>query len=457
MSHERDFLPSLQDMLSIIEGMHDNVAIVDKNGVLRWVSHCFERTYGIQGKQVVGRTTYELEKEKIFSPSVAALVLKTKRMTTVTETARDGQYHIVTGIPIYDENGEVSLIVSFSVDTRYSLKLYDEYENITKLMQGQTEQTIPLHGVIANSHAMRDVLKTVAKVAGIDISLLITGESGVGKNVIARLTHQLGPRRAGPFVEINCAGIPEALLESELFGYEGGAFTGALPQGKPGRIAQSHGGTLFLDEIGELPLNLQAKLLQVIQEKQVVRLGATIAIDIDFRLITATNQNLEHLVRKKYFRSDLFFRLNVMPITIPPLRERPEDILPLCQSILEKLALRYGSRKRLSPAVEQHLTSYHWPGNVRELCNVIERMSVLADATTVYEDDLPEHIRANPLFFGEKTSLSSALDNLERHMVLEAYKKHRTTTATAKALGISQATAVRKIHKHLEPKIKNKA
>lgn len=452
MPQEKDFLPSIHDMLAILEGMHDNIAIVDKKGVIRWVSQCFERTYGIQRRQIIGRTSYQLEKEKIFSPSVAAIVLQTKRMTTVTETSRDGRYHIVTGIPIYDEHGEVNLIVSFSVDTRYSLKLYDEYEKITKLMQGDIEHIEPLHGVIAASPAMREVLKTVAKVADIDISLLITGESGVGKNVIARMAHQLGTRRNGPFVEINCAGIPETLLESELFGYDAGAFTGALPQGKPGRIAQSHGGTLFLDEIGELPLNLQAKLLQVIQEKQIVRLGSTKPIDIDFRLITATNQNLESLVRKKYFRSDLFFRLNVMPICIAPLRERPEDILPLCQSILEKLALRYGVRKRLSPIVKRQLTSYHWPGNVRELCNVIERMTVLADATTVQEGDLPEHIRSISLFFGEKTTLSTALDNLECHMVLEAYKKHRTTTATAKALGISQATAVRKIHKHLGSK-----
>lgn len=452
MPQERDFLPSLQDMLAIIEGMHDNVAIVDKNGVIRWVSQCFERTYGVHRQHIIGRSSYQLEAEKIFSPSVAAIVLKTKRVSTVTETSRDGRYHIVTGIPIYDENGEVSLIVSFSVDTRYSLKLYDEYEKITKLMQGNIQTPVPLHGVIAASTAMREVLKTVAKVADIDINLLIMGESGVGKNVVARMAHQLGARRDGPFVEINCAGIPEALLESELFGYEGGAFTGALPQGKAGRIAQSQGGTLFLDEIGELPLNLQAKLLQVIQEKKVVRLGASKPVDIDFRLITATNQNLEHLVRKKYFRSDLFFRLNVMPVTIAPLRERPEDILPLCQSTLEKLALRYGLRKRLSAAVERQLTSYHWPGNVRELCNVIERMTVLADANTVHEGDLPEHIRTTPLFFGEKTTLATALANLESHMVLEAYKKHRTTTATAKALGISQATAVRKIHKYLEPK-----
>lgn len=448
MPLHQNFLLSLQDLLSVIEGMHDNVAIVDKDGVIRWISQCFERTYNVRREEILGRTTYDLEREKIFTPSVAAIVLRSKRMATVTETSRDGQYHIVTGIPIYDEDGGIRCIVSYSVDTRYSLKLYDEYENIAKLMQGRVESVEALHGVVAVSPAMRSVLTTVTKVAGVDVSLLITGESGVGKNVVARLVHQRSGRRDGPFVEINCAGIPEALLESELFGYEAGAFTGAHAQGRPGRIAQAQGGTLFLDEVGELPLALQAKLLQVIQEKQIIRLGGTRPVHIDFRLITATNQNLEALVRKKYFRSDLFFRLNVMPITVAPLRERPEDILPLCRSALEKLAQRYKLRKKLSPAVERRLMAYQWPGNVRELFNVIERMLVVAESAVIEEGDLPEHILASQNFYDGETGLNAALEHLERHMVLEAYRKYRTTTATARALGISQSSAVRKIQKY---------
>lgn len=442
-------LPSQNDLFSIIEAIHDNVAIVDNTGTMRWVSSCFERTYNVRREDIIGRTTYELEAQKVFSPSVAALVLQTRRVVTLTESTREGQYNIVTGIPVYDDNGEVCLVVSFSVDMRYSLALYAEYEKIVTLVRDTATpagETIP--GVVAVSSGMQEVLGTVAKVSGVDISLLITGESGVGKNVIARLVHQLGHRRDGPFVEINCAGIPESLLESELFGYEGGAFTGAQAQGKQGRIALAHNGTLFLDEIGELSLALQAKLLQVIQEKQIVKLGGVQPSYIDFRLVTATNQNLEALVEKKRFRSDLFFRLNVMPICIAPLRERPEDILPLCRTILDKMSLRYGMRKQLSPAVEKQLLAYQWPGNIRELNNVLERMLVVAEGTLIQENDLPAHIRACQTLFSPESTLQEAMENLERHMVMSAYRQHGTTVATAKALGISQPSAVRKIRKY---------
>lgn len=445
---QHSFLPNVEDLLSIIEGMHDNVAIVDARGVMLWISPCFERTYGVRAEDVVGRTTYALEENRIFNPSVAALVLKTRRMVTVTEAAADGHYRIVSGIPIYDDEGNVRLVVSYSVDPRYSLQLSDHHERIIRMARDDGRSPEPLPGLVAESRAMRDVLRTVHKVAPVDIALLITGESGVGKNVLARLTHQVSPRCSGPFVEINCAGIPENLLESELFGYEGGAFTGAKTQGKPGRIAQAHGGTLFLDEVGELPLSLQAKLLQVIQEKQIVRLGGTRPLDIDFRLITATNQHLEALVEKKYFRSDLFFRLNVMPLHITPLRHRPEDILPLCACVLDKLALRYHMRKRLSPAVERSLLAYQWPGNVRELHNVLERMAVVSEGGVLTEADLPEHMRCGQPPLAAHLSLPEALERLERHLVQEAYRRHGTTVAVAKALGISQPTAARKIQRH---------
>ena len=296
----------------------------------------------------------------------------------------------------------------------------------------------------------RAIAATIEKLAKVNTTVLITGESGVGKNVVARLVHHLSDRTNGPLVEINCAGIPAPLLESELFGYEAGAFTGASHKGKEGRIALADKGTLFLDEIGELPLRLQSKLLQVIQEKQIVKLGGVKPVSIDFRLVAATNQDLEALVEKKRFRSDLFFRLNVLPLWIPPLRERREEIVPLCLSILGEMNAKYGTEKVFSDEVKRHLAAYSWPGNIRELRNVIERLVIISSGGVIKADELPEHMfrhQENPESPIGK-SLPDALETLERRMILEAYKACGTTIGVAKALGISQPTAARKIAKY---------
>ena len=433
-------LPSTEELFSVIEAIHDNVAIVDHNGVMRWVSSCFERTYGVSRDRIIGRTTYELEAERVFSPSVAALVLKTRRVVTLTEVTRSGRYNIVTGVPIYGDDGDVSFVVSYSVDMRYSRQLHEEYQKINALLSPAVETP---SGGQAFGGTMRHC-GDAGKLARVDTTVLITGESGVGKNVVARLAHHLSDRAEGPLVEINCAGIPAPLLESELFGYEAGAFTGASHKGKEGRIALADKGTLFLDEIGELPLRLQAKLLQVIQEKRIVKLGGVRPVSIDFRLVAATNQDLEALVEKKRFRSDLFFRLNVLPLRIPPLRERREEIVPLSLGILEEMNAKYGTAKTFSEGVRRHFVAYSWPGNIRELRNVIERLVIVSADTVIEPDELPEHLfRRPPPSAGN--SLPAALEALERHMILEAYKACGTTTGVAKALGISQPTAARKI------------
>ena len=434
-------LPSTEELFSVIEAIHDNVAIVDHNGVMRWVSSCFERTYGVSRDRIIGRTTYELEAERVFSPSVAALVLKTRRVVTLTEVTRSGRYNIVTGVPIYGDDGDVSFVVSYSVDMRYSRQLHEEYQKINALLSPAVETP---SGGQAFGGTMRAIAATLEKLARVDTTVLITGESGVGMNVVARLAHHLSDRAEGPLVEINCAGIPAPLLESELFGYEAGAFTGASHKGKEGRIALADKGTLFLDEIGELPLRLQAKLLQVIQEKRIVKLGGVRPVSIDFRLVAATNQDLEALVEKKRFRSDLFFRLNVLPLRIPPLRERREEIVPLSLGILEEMNAKYGTAKTFSEGVRRHFVAYSWPGNIRELRNVIERLVIVSADTVIEPDELPEHLfRRPPPSAGN--SLPAALEALERHMILEAYKACGTTTGVAKALGISQPTAARKI------------
>lgn len=439
----------MKSLLSIIEALFDNVAIVGGDGVMLWVSSCFERTYGLSSKSIVGRTTYELEADRVFSPSVAALVIKTKRVVTLTEVNQAGRYHIVTGVPVYDDDGKVDLVVSYTVDSRYLIKMQAEHERINALLENTYAPQIAAPEFFCASERMRGILETITKLAKVDTSVLITGESGVGKNVLARLLHQFSERSAGPLVEINCAGIPDALLESELFGYEAGAFTGARARGKPGRIELADKGTLFLDEIGELPLGLQTKLLQVIQEKQIVKVGGTKPIAIDFRLVTATNQDLRSLVEMKRFRSDLFFRLNVLPVEIPPLRERPEDILPLCRFVLDEMNVKYGTAKRFSPAALSVLQAYSWPGNVRELRNLVEQLVVISQKSEIEAHELPRHMHTGIMALQDSNrTLAETLEEVEGRIVREAYASHGTTVAVGKALGISQPSAARKIAKY---------
>lgn len=440
--------PSIGSLFSIIEALHDNVAIVKNDGTFLWVSPCFERTYGISQEKVQGLTTYDLEKERVFSPSVAALVLETKRMVTITEIQSNGHHNIVTGVPIYDNSGNVAFVVSYTVDPRYSLKIYAEYEKINALtLPRETPyEHFPVPGIVCQSRAMREILDTLIKLSKVDTSVLITGESGVGKNVLVRYLHNISTRACGPLVEINCAGIPDSLLESELFGYEGGAFTSATKTGKVGRIELANGGTLFLDEIGELPMHLQAKLLQVIQDKKIIKIGGTSPTPVNFRLITATNQDLQKLVGKKRFRNDLFFRLSVFPITVPPLRERVSDIAPLCEMILQDLNDKYGTEKFLSTTMIEKLEAYVWPGNVRELRNILEQLVVMANVQCISHDFLPQHMQPMDNLLGiMPSSLPEALEKLEEQLVREAYARHKTTVAVGKALGISQPTAARKI------------
>ena len=303
--------------------------------------------------------------------------------------------------------------------------------------------------LIGQSPVMLKFQELLARVAPTDVWVLLTGENGTGKELAARALHAGSRRADAPMIAVNCAAIPEELIESELFGHEKGAFTSA-DQARAGRFEMANNGTLFLDEIGELPLRLQSKLLQVIQEKQIVKLGGVKPVSIDFRLVAATNQDLEALVEKKRFRSDLFFRLNVLPLWIPPLRERREEIVPLCLSILGEMNAKYGTEKVFSDEVKRHLAAYSWPGNIRELRNVIERLVIVSSGGVIKADELPEHMfrhQENPESPIGK-SLPDALETLERRMILEAYKACGTTTGVAKALGISQPTAARKIAKY---------
>ena len=302
---------------------------------------------------------------------------------------------------------------------------------------------------------MSDILDLSIRVSKVDSTVLIYGESGVGKEVIANIIHKNSPRsESGSFIKINCGAIPNDLLESELFGYEEGAFTGAKKEGKPGIFELADGGTLFLDEIGNLSLDLQAKLLRVIQFKEIMRVGGVQSKHINTRLITATSQNLEDLLRLGQFRKDLYYRLHVVPITIPALRQRPDDILPMILHYLKKYNAKYNMEKTLSRDVKEMLINYDWPGNVRELKNCIERILVVSKKNIIRIDDLPKSISSqyNKINdfddFHTFESLNDLIDHIEKKALLKSFSQHKSTRKVAQDLKISQSAVMRKLKKH---------
>lgn len=309
------------------------------------------------------------------------------------------------------------------------------------------EKRLP-SGVIAASAAMQALFRDAALVAASDSRVLISGESGVGKEVLADVIHAWSVRSSGPFIKVNCAAIPENLLESELFGHEKGAFTGAS-SARVGRFEQASGGTLFLDEIAELSLPLQAKLLRAIQDGRIHRVGSNREIQVDLRLIAASNRNLEEEVEQGRFREDLFYRLNVIELVVPLLRDRSEDILPLARRFVEEFSR---GRCRLSPAVSECLVHYHWPGNVRELRNVIERAVLLARGELILPEQLTERVRlGDPAGHRPNSSgpvSGETLEDQEKQVILAALKKHgHNRTETARALGISRRTLLYKLQR----------
>lgn len=364
---------------------------------------------------------------------------------------------IVTGHPVFDENNLLISVVSMAKDITETHRLKEKLEQVEKTAQRYYYELELLkqkedksESIQYRSIKMGKLMTMIEKIARVDSNLLITGESGVGKSMIAEEIHKIGIRANKELVSINCGAIPESLLESEFFGYDRGAFTGARNDGKLGKLDLAHGGTLFLDEISELSLQMQVKLLKVIQEKKFMRVGGTKTIESDFRLIAATNKSLEDEVKKGRFREDLYYRLNVIPIEVPPLRERKEDIVLLINYFWNKLNRKYATNRKIDIDVYELLSNYSWPGNVRELENCIERLMVTIDKDRVEAKDLPyylvneinKHIENDNLM-----PLNKAMENLEKQMILNAYKLYKNTYKVAEVLGVSQSTIVRKLKK----------
>lgn len=434
----------------------DGICIFDKNGIGLAINNAAERITGFTREDFTG-TNIKVALEKGFiSKSVTQVVMRVKHPITEVISIR-GVETLVTGNPIFDQDGQLSHIVlnvrdiselkNVKMDLLLSIALKQQKsDSITPPSQSIASSAPIASHIIAASPRTDHIVRLAIKIATFDSPILILGESGVGKEVIVKLIHQHSPRSEKPLVKINCAAIPHHLLESELFGYEKGAFTGANQDGKRGLFEEAHGGTIFLDEIGDMPIDLQVKLLRVLQEYEIRRVGGNKEIKIDARIISATNKDLVKLVKTGEFREDLYYRLNIVPINIPPLRERIEDIKPLAHMILNRANQKYQLNKHFQPGVVELLQKYSWPGNIRELENLIERLVVTSEQDELTWSDLP-FISERP-DFTESFSLKKTLEEVEKKIILEKTQMYKTTRKVAKSLGISQSSVVKKIQKY---------
>lgn len=439
----------------------DDMMLSDAKGTILRVSETYEKNFGFAHGSIVGRSAFDLEADGTFVPCITAEVIRQKQKVITTQTINHRHKNVMTvGIPMFDARGELKYVVCFNTVSMEQINsIQRNYRRLqdSLLQYSQEIEELRTRSTVTSltfkSAAMQRLWTLMQNTANTRANILITGETGVGKSAVAKAIHAMSNRAAGPFIEVNCAVLHENLIESELFGYEKGAFTGAAAAGKIGKIELANHGTLFLDEIGELPPHIQSKLLQLIQEKTIERLSGTKKIELDFRLLVATNRDLEDEVRRGLFRSDLFYRLNVIRIHIPPLRRRQEDILPLAHQFLTRFCDEYGKSLTLSPRLMSFLEQYSWPGNVRQLENLMERMAITV------QDPVIDVIHLPPEYAGEAGrpvspplqtgTLAERMEAYEGRIIRDSYSRLGTTVAVAKELGISQATAARKIAKYV--------
>ena len=449
----------VNELNTIIESIYDGIFVTDGAGKTIRVNSSWAKITGLKPEYVLGKTVTELEKKGYVSKFVTPMVIQDKKPMSLQAKTVTGKEVLVSGNPVLDRDGNVSMVVTtvrdlsemrqLSRELKEARKLAKEYEYKIKELKKQIIN-FPSN-IVCESKAMEKVLDIVVQLQHTKVPVLIYGETGVGKGVIAKLIHKASfPKLDAPFVCINCSAIPESLLEAELFGYEKGAFTGADVGGKPGLFELADGGTLVLDEIGELPLYLQAKLLAVLEDYKIQRIGGTKPKKVNIRIICITNRDLKEMVSKGEFREDLFFRINVVPILIPPLRERKEDILPLIHYFLKEFNQKYKMNKSFSRKVIELLYNYHWPGNVRELRNLIERLMIMSQNNLIDENDLPNDIFShkepynNPKKF---YSLKEMVKSYEISVIQSAVEKYGSIAKASEKLQVSPSTLYRKLQK----------
>lgn len=455
---------------TLLATMSEATTIVDKQNTVLYWNQSAEKIYELSREDVVGfslETHFTSDSIRLKEALAHGTILQ-----RVYHVPRPDRHVLINTAPIR-KNGEIIGALSIEQDITELVRLNEELADTTAHLhilkqemsrfQATDDPFFPIKG---HSASIQSAIQAGKKVAQTDATVLLYGESGVGKELFAQAIHQASRRREQPFIAINCGAIPAALFESELFGYQGGSFTGAEKKGKPGKLEMAHGGTLFLDEIGELPLELQVKLLRALEERQFYRVGGTEPITVNTRIVAATNRDLEQMVEQGRFREDLYYRLNVFTLEIPPLRQRKEDILELVQIFIHEYSVSYDQPvPRIAPEVMEILYEYNWPGNIRQLRNVMERLSILQEGGIILPEHLPASIRlgsaaedrpkqrlAHPLpvtgLIADSNSNRNGTGKEQERIIAALERTYGNKKAAAAILGMSRGTLYNKMRKY---------
>jgi PAS domain S-box-containing protein len=444
-----EIIENFLDFREISDNLFDGIYISDGEGKTIFVNEAYTRITGIKKEQVMGRTVKEISEEgKLYKGAVTMDVLEQKqRVSSIGKSLVNNREHLVTGSPIFDENGKIRFVV---INNRDITELRGLETKISQLQNDKllAEEEIKFFrkqfankSISSKDRGMKTIMDIIDTIAPTEVTVLITGESGTGKEVIADEIYSKSRRSEKPFIKINCAAIPSELLESELFGYEKGAFTDARKTGKIGMFELANEGTILLDEIGDMPLKLQTKLLRVLQNKEIIKLGSNTPIKLDIRVIASTNKDLHQEMLNGRFREDLYYRLNVVPINIKSLRERKDDIENLVFEFLEKFNKKYGKNIIIERSSLKIFQGYSWPGNIRELENLIERLVVINNDGVVKQNSIINMLNMgerNEIVIDHDLTLKEAVKNLEKEMIEKAIKNCGSVNKAAVQLGLSQ-------------------
>lgn len=438
---------------SIMDVLNDGIYITDRAGKTLMVNRMYEELTGLKQEDLIGKTVKDLVKQGKFDVILNPVIVRTGMPKTIIQTTKVGKKVVLNGYPVFDPAGNVAFVVTFVRDITslskikeqlaYQQELLERFNEGEFFSRGERIQ----HRFVFESRQMQSILGLIGSIANTDVTVLLLGETGVGKDVLARHIHEKSLRAGQAFFKVDCAAIPSNLVESELFGYDPGAFSGASAKGKPGFFEMAHRGTLFLDEIAELTLAMQGKLLRILQDREILRIGSTKVKKVDVRIIAATNRDLEEAVQEGTFRRDLYYRLQVAVVHIPPLRERKEDVLPLVRHFLGIFNAKYRKNLALTPEAETVLHGYSWAGNVRELENLIHGLVIMLQKDWVQPSDLPPNML--PAFRdGQDKSLYAILSDMEKELLRKALETYGSVSALAKHFNVDRTTIFRKLKKH---------
>lgn len=445
---------SVNDQLDeIFNSLNDGLYITDGKANTILINKAYQTISGLTPEQVLGQNMQDLVKKHLIDRSGSLYVLEHGKPISLHQTFSTGKQAIISSKPIYDQGGKkLKMIVTVVRDMTELVNLQRQFE--LEISKNETlRKYMQMHEsnqqILAKDPKTLLTLRQSLKVAPLDSTVLLTGETGVGKELFAKYIYENSLRKNESFIAVNCGAISPELIESEFFGYEAGSFTGAKKGGSIGIFESADGGTLFLDEIGEMPMSMQVHLLRVLQEMQIRRVGGTENININVRVIAATNRDLRLMVEEGTFREDLYFRISVVPIQIPPLRERKMDIVPLANYFLKKINKKYQFNRRFSKEAFIAMKSYDWPGNVRELSNIVEQSAILCDQNKIMDYDLPFYAgkyTVQKLSKNEMIDLQKEMERVEGKFIINAYNEMKTVRAAAEILGMSPSTFSRRLN-----------